>query len=452
MARGTRKTNSAATTATVNGYTGGPVTDGRGLGTTGRMLVRFGTSDPSTCMKSLQQATGVRAASTADFGEHGYSVQELGGSNALVFHRLGVALVDMPAEQLHVLAADAASGIRAIEPERIVQAIDLPANSVEYLRGYRSAVEHLYNSMVGDVGRTVPEHVLTGAIDESAATWGLQKTKALLSKFSGKGIRVAVLDTGLDVSHPDFAGRTIVTRSFLEGEENQSDVHDAVGHGTHCIGTACGPRAPGTPPRYGIAWETDIYVGKVLSDDGFGTDGSILAGIDWAIASNCAIVSMSLGAPAELGQSFSPIFEQTAERALAAGTLIVAAAGNDSRRPDLVRPVGHPANCPSIMAVGALDSSMAVAPFSCGGLNGDGAEVDIAGPGVQVRSSWPRQLLYRTISGTSMATPHVAGIAALHAEANPGLRGRALWNIVRQSASTLPLEHRDVGVGIVQAP
>jgi subtilisin family serine protease len=205
-------------------------------------------------------------------------------------------------------------------------------------------------------------------------------------------------------------------------------------------------------PRYGIAFEAEIFAGKVLSNQGIGGDGGILAGIQWAITNRCAVISMSLGAPVQAGQSFSRIFEQVAQRALAAGTLIIAAAGNDSRRPQTIAPVSHPANCPSIMAVGAVDRNFQIAPFSCGGLNPQGGQVDIAGPGVAVRSSWPRPTLYETISGTSMATPHVAGIAALWAQSNASFRGRALMSILTQSARRLPLSGRDVGAGLVQAP
>jgi subtilisin family serine protease len=161
---------------------------------------------------------------------------------------------------------------------------------------------------------------------------------------------------------------------------------------------------------------------------------------------------MSLGAPTQVGQPFSQIFEQAASRALAAGTMIIAAAGNDSRRPQTIAPVGHPANCPSIMAVGAVDRNMQVAFFSSGGLNPQGGQVDIAGPGVDVRSSWPRPQRYNTISGTSMATPHVAGIAALWAQSNASFRGRALMSVLTQSARRLNLPSRDVGAGLVQAP
>jgi len=160
---------------------------------------------------------------------------------------------------------------------------------------------------------------------------------------------------------------------------------------------------------------------------------------------------MSLGASVQVGQPFSQIFEQVARRALKAGTLIVAAAGNESQRPQIA-PVGHPANCPSIMAVAALDLRLRVAWFSNGGLNPNGGKVDIAAPGVDVISSVPRPTLYGTKSGTSMATPHMAGIAALFAESQPSARGLALWALVVQHARHLAIPVRDVGAGITQAP
>jgi len=162
---------------------------------------------------------------------------------------------------------------------------------------------------------------------------------------------------------------------------------------------------------------------------------------------------MSLGAPVQPGQPFSQVFESVARRVLNRGTLIVAAAGNDSdRRVGRIQPVSHPANCPSILAVAAVDVNLGVAFFSNRGVNPMGGQVDIAGPGVNVYSSWPMPTRYRRISGTSMATPHVAGIAALFAEASPAATASDIWRQLSQMARRLPLPSADVGAGLVQAP
>src|SRR6185437_7637714 len=160
----------------------------------------------------------------------------------------------------------------------------------------------------------------------------------------------------------------------------------------------------------------------------------------------------SVGTPVAPGEPYSSIYEQVAQRALGAGTVILAAAGNDSLRPEAIAPVDHPANCPSILAVAAIDAYLRFAPFSCGGINSDGGEVNLAAPGVAIRSAWPRPDLYRMNSGTSMATPYVAGIAALLAEANPSIRGRDLQELLTKATRPLELPPRDVGAGLAQAP
>jgi subtilisin family serine protease len=315
--------------------------------------------------------------------------------------------------------------------------------SREFMEGYRAALRDLQEN-----GGVVP-----AAFDESSFTWGLQVPKAATSRFSGRGMRVAVLDTGLDLGHPDFTGRNIVSRSFIPNQM----VQDENGHGTHCIGTACGPRGPfrtpGRPPSYGCASNCDIFAGKVLSNQGSGATAGIIAGMQWAIANGCQVISMSLGRtirPDEKG--FNPAYEQVAQVGLQRGTLIIAAAGNDSARPSRISPVGEPANSPSILAVGALDESLSPASFSCGALFLPHGAVNIAGPGVNIHSSFPRPILYRRLNGTSMATPHVAGIAALWAETNGLFRGVALGRQLLHSARRLPLPPRDVGAGLVQAP
>jgi subtilisin family serine protease len=277
-------------------------------------------------------------------------------------------------------------------------------------------------------------------------TWGLEATLVPLSQLSGAGIKVAILDTGFDDSHPDFRGRLVTKKVFA----SRSSDNDIVGHGTHCIGTACGPLKPTGVPRYGVAHEAHIFAGKVLGDDGFGTDRSIIAGMDWAVEQGCHVISMSLGAATRIGDQPNDDYEQIGQVCLDAGALVVAAAGNESERPGLIAPVGSPANASTIMAVGAVDRAFRVARFSCGGMN-QSQEVDIAGPGVDILSAVPGGGHGRK-QGTSMATPHVAGVAALLAQSDPKFRGWALWARLLQLARPLSAPARDVGKGLLQAP
>ncbi len=285
--------------------------------------------------------------------------------------------------------------------------------------------------------------------DSDERTWGIDAVGALTSPFTGAGIKVAILDTGLDLHHPDFVGRTIVSESFVDGEQAQ----DGQGHGTHCAGTAVGGVTSDGGVRYGVAPGADLYVGKVLDDRGSGRERDILTGMVWAIEQRCEIISMSLGGAVQVGETYNPEYEELGRMALDGGSLIVAAAGNESARASgYVAPVSSPANCPSIMAVAAVDQALAVAEFSSGEINEDGGEVNIAGPGVGVFSSVPRPQLYNTYSGTSMACPHVAGVAALLAEEDSSVRGQALWDKLVQTARPLSGSQEDVGVGLATAP
>lgn len=285
--------------------------------------------------------------------------------------------------------------------------------------------------------------------DDEEKTWGVDAVGAWSSKFTGAGIKVAILDTGLDLEHPDFSGRTIVSESFVSGE----DAQDGQGHGTHCAGTAAGGLTSDGNFRYGVASGADLYVGKVLGNNGSGRERDVLTGIAWAIEQGCEVISMSLGSAVREGDSYSPEYEELGRMALEKGCMIVAAAGNSSsRRFGFIAPVGSPANAPSIIAVAAVDETLTVADFSSGGINPDGGEVNIAGPGVDVFSSVPQPRLYRELSGTSMACPHVAGVAALWAESDNSLRGQALWDKLIETARSLDDEARDVGAGLTQAP
>jgi subtilisin family serine protease len=434
---------------------GSPFSEGQPE-TTGRYIVTFSDEvhgDEGAVAEALRSVAGIQSvASTRDYEAGTLDVDEAGAADAIVFTELGLAVVsgDAAIGAMSVMEAAAADPrILAIEPELVMRAIDEQAGgTVDYLRGYRDAASHLFDQFAGASTNGAEAGIEAASFaDSDQFTWGLQATGVSASSARGQGIKVAVLDTGVDLRHPDLAGRDITSQSFVPGETAQ----DGNGHGTHCIGTSCGPVSPGQGRRYGIASEAAIFAGKVLSNAGSGGDGSILAGIDWAVRNGCQVISMSLGADVRF---VSTAYETAGRRALASGTLIVAAAGNNAdRRKGKMGFVGTPANSRSIMAVGALDSQLRIGYFSARSnwLAGRGGQVDVAAPGVDVYSSVPMPKRYDVHSGTSMATPHVAGIAALWAKAGGGA-GSNLWSTLVRSAQRLNLPAVDVGAGLAQAP
>ncbi|MFF3374054.1 S8 family serine peptidase [Streptomyces sp. NPDC002680] len=422
---------------------------GQGSEYTGRYIVLLDPNNQESGLNALRSAADiapverVRGTETTNVAglleDPGVSVH---------FEQLSAAVVEVRRDRRHALVttAEADPSIIAAEPERMVYASVIGTAQqpmTEFFPAYRSDEEvvegHTKAAMAAAQGP---------AWDEQKWTWGLQAIRANLTRLTGRGVKIAVLDTGVDTDHPDLVGRIEETASFVPGET----VEDGHGHGTHCIGTAAGPATPQQQePRYGVATEARILAAKVLSNAGRGTDGQILAGIDWAISRGARVISMSLGAPVGPGELFTQTYEKLAQRALQLGTVIVAAAGNESRRPQDIQPVGSPANCPSILAVASLDKSLTTSFFSCGGINGQGGEVNIAAPGRDVRSAAPGGG-YKTMSGTSMATPHVAGVLALLAEANPDATAANLKATLLSGAFPLAEPATDVGSGLLQAP
>ena len=402
---------------------------------TGRYVVTFNEGQEAAGLKQLRSC-GVYGADSRDFANQDVEMETLADGGSLYFSEVNTALISGSAFReigmAGLLSAEADSGaIASIEPEYFVF-----ASNADYLRGFARAAQVIAEDLAdkdggeggngGGGGEDTGEQVL-------GATWGLVATRGNVSNFSGSGIKVAILDTGFDLGHPDFVGRPIVSATFVG-----QPVQDLNGHGTHCTGTACGPKAPaGTTPRYGIAHQSNIHIGKVLTNSGGGTTATVLAGMNWAIAQGCQVISMSLGGQIPVQTAYT----NAGNIALSRGLLIVAAAGNNNGAP-----TGAPANSPSIMAVASLDSNLRPSSFSNKG------KIEIAGPGRDVFSSWPRPQRYNTISGTSMATPHVAGCAALWAQSNPSLRGKKLWDKLQATARRLPFPAAAVGAGLVQAP
>ncbi len=381
---------------------------------TGRFIVSTidGYSELKNLRNVLSNKMGIKVSNSSDFESADDLIEEnLGDADAIIYEEFGVALVGVQDDdQIRILSDSATDYV--VEPELLVQ---VPELNVEV---------------------------------QSYATYGLQMTNAINSPYSGAGVKLAVLDTGFDLNHPDFNGRQINTQSFVPGES----VQDINGHGTHCIGTAAGG-VNVNQGRYGVAYDAEIYAGKVLGGPkGQGAQGWIINGMYAAVKTKCDIISMSLGSLVWPGQSYLLAYENIARYAVNNNTLVIAAAGNESKRQhNIFNPVGSPANCPSVMGVGAIDVQYNMADFSNRSINPNG-RVDIVGPGVHIYSSWPMPYRYHTISGTSMATPHVAGIAALWKQKFPNASPGQLWQLLLGNALPLNQPSIDVGSGLVIAP
>ncbi|MEO8372651.1 MAG: S8 family serine peptidase [Candidatus Solibacter sp.] len=398
--------------------------------TTGRFLMTFKEGAADAGVKALQSRSGLRVAHARDFKDQAVVMAEAAGADAIVFPEINVALLGGAAAATHGLTAEmsmaADDPFHSVDPEYFVFATGV--NPSDYMRG----VLHTAQMIVRDLGWEEEGGAALAevGVEVAGVTWGLTACRVPPSSRDGSGIQVAVLDTGFDLGHPEFAGRAITSQTFVG-----QPVQDLHGHGTHTTGTACGPNAPaGAVQRYGVAFRAKIFSGKVLTNAGNGTQAQSLAGINWAIANKCAVISMSLGAKAGV----QPSYTSAGQAALNAGCLIVAAAGNSGPGP-----TEAPANSPTIMSVAAVDINLKQAPFSCVG------KVEISGPGVNVFSSFPRPGLHTTMSGTSMATPHVAGCAALWAQTSANLRGPTLRAKLISTAKALPFPATKVGAGLV---
>jgi subtilisin len=260
---------------------------------------------------------------------------------------------------------------------------------------------------------------------------GINQVKAPLAwdATRGKGIKVAVLDTGIDFNHPDLATNYRGGVSFVPDETSPMDFNR---HGSHCAGIiAAALNGVGV---VGVAPAAYLYAVKVLSRGGSGNWSWLIAGLDWCMKNGIHIASMSLGGTA-------PSAVQTmCDLAFARGVLLVAAAGNSAG------PVEHPARYASVIAVSAIDGANVLASFSC-----RGPEVELCAPGVQVLSTVPGGG-YARLSGTSMACPHVAGAAALawstHRFPPAGLRlNVAIRRLLATTADNLGIPGRDNNFG-----
>ncbi|MET9227581.1 S8 family peptidase [Lentzea sp. NPDC003310] len=274
----------------------------------------------------------------------------------------------------------------------------------------------------------------TATLDQSVAQ--INAPAAYAAGLTGKGVTVAVLDTGVDNTHPDLADREIGERNFTTSPDNG----DHYGHGTHVASIVAGTGAKSGGKYHGVAPDARILDVKVLGDNGSGADSGIIAGMEWAVEQGAQIVNMSLGGYDTPG--VDPIEEAVNRLSADRGALFVIAAGNSGPGS---RTIGSPGTADAALTVGAVDDQNRIAEFSSRGPTASGTlKPDLTAPGVGIvaalhsdgRIGAPVVDGYTSLDGTSMATPHVAGAAALLRQQHPDLTGTALK--ARLTGSTTP--------------
>jgi subtilisin family serine protease len=261
--------------------------------------------------------------------------------------------------------------------------------------------------------------------------WGVKRVNAAAAwdYTEGQGVKVAVIDTGIDYTHPDLAP---VYKGGYNAVTGGTDPKDDQGHGTHVSGTVAAARD--LKGVVGVAPKVELYVVKVLDKNGSGQYSWIVDGIEWAIKNNIKVINMSLG-----GRTGTDALAQVMKKAKEAGIAVVCAAGNDSGA------VNFPAKYPEAIAVSASDSSDKLASFSS-----KGPEIVVIAPGVSVYST-KKGGGYTSMSGTSMASPHVAGLAALAVGAGADTPDK-VRAALKNAATPLPgLKPTDQGAGMVDS-
>lgn len=298
--------------------------------------------------------TGVNAAAL----QH---IERLGGFKIKDLPSIGGAVVYLPSRAAERAVAEVA-GVKRVEPDLVVEALAKP----------------------------VPQPVA------EVLPWGVDRVNAdaVWTSYTGDPVKVAVVDTGIDTSHPDLIGNL---KGGMSAVSYTTSFNDDNGHGSHVAGTIAA--VDNSVGVIGVAPAADLYAVKVLDRRGSGYLSDIIEGLAWAVSNDMDIVNMSLGT-----MSYSASFDSAVQQTIAAGVVVVAAAGNSGPSANTV---GYPAKFAGVIAVSATDSNNTIASFSS-----RGSEVDLAAPGVSVYSTYKKKS-YATLSGTSMASPHVAGVAAL---------------------------------------
>ncbi|WP_327170545.1 S8 family peptidase [Streptomyces sp. NBC_01336] len=297
--------------------------------------------------------------------------------------------------------------------------------------GRRSALD-------GGMTRIWLDAKVTASLDRSVPQIGAPA--AWQAGYDGKGVKVAVLDSGIDATHPDLSGKVVESRNFTT-EGDAGSVNDNNGHGTHVADTVVGSGAASDGKYKGVAPGARLVIGKVLDKNGQGTSSAVIGAMEWAAHTGAKVISMSLGSGPGNGDDPSSLaVERLTEET---GALFVIAAGNEGPAPNTV---SNPAAAPSALAVAAVDHDDVTASFSSRGpLANTTLKPDISAPGVGIVAARAAgtsrgQVVddhYTALSGTSMATPHVSGAAAILVQEHPDWSPRRLKDALMSTSKSV---------------
>jgi len=310
--------------------------------------------------------------------------------------------------------------------------VDEKADLAQVIRAFKSSpyVQYAEPNYIAYISKTPNDPYWS-------SQWSMTKIEAPAAwdiTTGSSSVAIAIVDTGVDLFHPDLSGKLVSGYDFVNDDDTPQDDH---GHGTHVAGIATAKTDNGTGVA-GLSWGAKIMPVKAMDDSGGGKYEDIANGIIFAANHGADIINLSLG-----GSAYSSVLEEAVEYAHNLGCVIVAATGNNSSS------VSYPAGYPEVIAVAATDSNDQRASFS-----NYGPEVDVAAPGVSIRSTyWWGGSTYEWLNGTSQASPHVAGLAALIWSVNPGLSNTQVESIIKQTADDLGTAGRDdyYGFGRINA-
>ncbi|WP_203183957.1 S8 family peptidase [Streptomyces pratensis] len=368
-------------------------------------LLAAGRLDPRLFqVKALLEAGYGTKGTTADGGV-GMIVQHARGAGAAKQARTAVGSVARPGRAIPRL------GLTSLDPHGRTDAATT----------WKRLTAGTGRTLAGGANKLWLDGRMHVALDKSVPQ--INAPQAWADGHTGKGVTVAVLDSGYDTDHPDLAGRVTVSSNFLGGATAEDDN----GHGTHVASTIAGVDST----YRGVAPDASLAVGKVCDNTGSCPTSAVLAGIDWAVNTvHAKVVNMSLGGAAD---ETDPAIAAINDLSASTGTLFVVAAGNDGEYG--LGTVGAPAIANAALAVGAVNADEELAPFSSRGPrpSDNAVKPDITAPGVSIVAAKAGGG-HTAKSGTSMATPHVAGSAALVAQAHPDWNGEQIKTALMNSA------------------